>query len=172
MIILGFALVLLAFSLSFVWIAHWQLNRAGIPQGRVIHIDTTGLWPPEGTLYSVNLSLVGRPDYLVNQGGRIIPIEVKSGAAPSFPYTSHLHQLAAYGLLVEEHFGQAPPFGVIKYRDRSWEIPFTPRLMEDTRELLEEIQADVSAAEMDRSHRDAGRCRACGFRAACTQSLV
>jgi CRISPR-associated exonuclease Cas4 len=172
MILLGLALGLLVLSLCLGLVARFQLARAGIPQGRVIHIDTNHLRPPEGTLYSANYSLVGRPDYLVNQGGRIVPIEVKSGAAPSFPYESHIYQLASYGLLVGEHFGQTPPFGVIQYRDRSWEIPFTSSLMEKTKELLEEIQTDIAAVEIDRSHQEAARCRACGFRADCGQSLV
>jgi CRISPR-associated exonuclease Cas4 len=171
-IILEFALGLLVLSLCLGLVARWQLKRAGIPQGRVIHIDTNHLRPPEGTLYSANYSLVGRPDYLVNQGGRIIPIEVKSGAAPSFPYESHRYQLAGYGLLVGEHFGEIPPFGIIQYRDRSWEIPLSADLLEKTGELLEDIQADLSATDMDRSHQEPTRCRTCGFRAACGRNMV
>ncbi|OGO07487.1 MAG: hypothetical protein A3K46_00920, partial [Chloroflexi bacterium RBG_13_60_9] len=124
-----------------------------------------------GTLYSANYSLVGRPDYLVNQGGKIIPIEVKSGVAPVYPYSSQLYQLAAYGLLVREHFGQTPPYGILKYRDRAVEIPFTPRLLDEVAAVLEEIQTDSTAESVDRSHQEPNRCRACGFRTACDQRL-
>jgi CRISPR-associated exonuclease Cas4 len=137
----------------------------------VIHIDTARLRKPESTLFSANYSLVGRPDYLVNQGGKIIPIEVKSCVAPVIPYPSHLYQLAAYGLLVREHFGQQPPHGILKYRDRAVEIPFTSRLLDETAGLLEEMQADTSAASVDRSHEERNRCRACGFRTGCGQRL-
>jgi CRISPR-associated exonuclease Cas4 len=170
--ILIFALGLLILSIIVWGISRWQRNQLLFPAGRVIHIDTARLRKPEGTLFSANYSLVGRPDYLVNQGGRIIPIEVKSGAAPVTPYPSHLYQLAAYGLLVKEHFGRMPPYGILKFRDRAVEIPFTGRLLDAVTAVLDEIQADASAAAVDRSHAEPKRCRACGYRAACDQRLA
>jgi CRISPR-associated exonuclease Cas4 len=169
--ILVIALGLLVLALILWGISHWERKRLSLPSGRVIHIDTTRLRKPEGTLFSANYSLVGRPDYLINRGGRIIPIEVKSCAAPVVPYPSHLHQLAAYGLLIREHFGQPPAFGILKYKDRAVEIPFTPRLLDETVRLLEMMQEDASAAAIDRSHEERNRCRACGFRTVCDQRL-
>jgi CRISPR-associated exonuclease Cas4 len=166
------ALGLLVLSLILVAAARWQRNRLPFPSGRVIHIDTERLRKPEGTLYSANYSLVGRPDYLINRGGRIIPIEVKSGPAPVTPYPAHLYQLAAYALLVREHFGQAPPYGILKYRDRAIEIPITQPLLDEVAAVLRDIQADASAESVERSHTEAGRCRACGFRGACDQRLA
>ena len=93
-------------------------------------------------------------------------------AAPVTPYPSHLFQLAAYGLLVKEHFGRMPPYGILKYRDRAVEIPFNGPLLDEVASVLGDIQADGSAAAVDRSHDDPKRCRGCGFRAACDQRLV
>ena len=135
--LLLFALGLLLLSIILWGISRWQRNRLLFPAGRVIHIDTERLRKPEGTLFSANYSLVGRPDYLVNQGGWIIPIEVKSSAAPVTPYPSHLYQLAAYGLLVKEHFGRMPPYGILKYRDRAVEIPFTESLLDEVTAVLD-----------------------------------
>jgi len=170
--LLLFALGLLLLSILLWVISRWQRNRLMFPAGRVIHIDTERLRKPEGTLFSANYSLVGRPDYLVNQGGWIIPIEVKSSGAPVTPYPSHLYQLAAYGLLVKEHFGRMPPYGILKYRDRAVEIPFTESLLDEVTAELEEIQADATAAAVNRSHDDPKRCRGCGFRTACDQRLA
>jgi CRISPR-associated exonuclease Cas4 len=169
--ILAVALGLLILSIILWGISRWQRNRLHLPSGRFIYIDTIRLRRPEGTLFSANYSLLGRPDYLINQGGNIIPIEVKSGAAPVVPYPSHLYQLAAYGLLVGEHFGRTPPYGILKYRDRAVEIPFTERVMSETTALLEEMRLESSAASLDRSHSEPNRCRACGFRAVCDQRL-
>ena len=169
--ILFLALGLLVLSLILWGLSRWERGRLSLPSGRVIHIDTGRLRKPEGTLFSANYSLVGRPDYLVNQGGRIVPIEVKSGPAPVLPYPSHMYQLAAYGLLIREHFGQAPPNGILKYRDRAVEIPLTERLLEEVAALLEEMRDDASAPSVDRSHEERNRCRACGFRSACDQRL-
>jgi CRISPR-associated exonuclease Cas4 len=169
--ILGFAFGLLVLSLLVWGISRWQQSRLNLPSGRVIHIDTGRLRKPEGTLFSANYSLVGRPDYLIKQSGWIIPIEVKSGPAPVTPYPSQLYQLAAYALLVQEHFGRLPPYGILKYRDRAVEIPLSPGLMKDVAAVLEEIQADSAAADVDRSHSDPRRCRACGYRTACDRRL-
>jgi CRISPR-associated exonuclease Cas4 len=169
--ILGIALGLMSFSLVLWGLSAWQRRKLALPAGRVIHIDTERLRKPEGTLYSANYSLVGRPDYLINQGGKIIPIEVKSGKAPVVPYPSHLYQLAAYALLIREHFGRIPPYGILKYRDRTVEIPFTPGLVDRVSALLEEMRNDSSAASVDRSHAEPNRCHACGFRTVCDQRL-
>lgn len=169
--ILLLALGLLIVSIISAAAARWQRNRLPFPSGKIIQIDTGRLPKPEGTLYSANYALVGRPDYLINRGGRIIPIEVKSGPAPAPPYPSHLYQLAAYALLVREHFGRTPPYGILRYRDRAIEIPITQRLLDEVTGLLNQIQADSAAERVDRSHSEAGRCRACGFRGGCDQRI-
>ena len=169
--ILGFAIGLFVLSLLAWGVSQWQRRKLHLPSGRVIHIDTGPLRKPEGTLFSANYSLVGRPDYLVNQGGRIIPIEVKSGTAPVTPFPSQLYQLAAYALLIMEHFGRMPPYGIIKYRDRAVEIPISSDLLDEVIAMLEEIQADSSALGVDRSHAEPRRCRACGFCTVCDQRL-
>jgi CRISPR-associated exonuclease Cas4 len=166
------ALGLAAISLALWLFSRWQLNRAGLPAGQVIHLDTTHLRPPEGTLFSANFGLTGRPDYLVNQGGRIIPIEVKSSPAPATPYPAHIYQLAAYALLVEEHFGRPPSYGVLKYKDRTLRIPFTPQLLDGVKTLLEEMHAEAGSGKIRRSHEEKSRCTACGFRESCDQSLA
>jgi CRISPR-associated exonuclease Cas4 len=148
-----------------------QRRNAGLPEGRIIYIDTTKLRRTEGTFFSPALSVAGRPDYLVNRGGVIVPVEVKSSAAPISPHSSHIHQLAVYALLVEEQFGNLPPFGILKYKDRTLEIPMTPALMQTTRMILESMQTDVAEKEILRSHDEPARCRKCGFRSACGQPL-
>jgi CRISPR-associated exonuclease Cas4 len=97
---------------------------------------------------------------------------VKSGAAPVTPFPSHLFQLAAYGLLVKEHFGRVPPYGILKYRDKAVEIPFTGTLLDEVSTVLDAIQADASKTAVGRSHDEPKRCRACGFRAVCDQRLA
>ena len=53
-------------------------------------------------LYASGANLAGKPDYLVRRWRYVLPVEVKSGPAPAEPYRSHVLQLAAYCLLVEE----------------------------------------------------------------------
>ena len=82
------------------------------------------------TLRSERYRLVGRPDALRRRpDGRLVPIELKHRPLPPRgPYPSHLVQLGAYCLLVEETTGVAPPFGVLRYRDGEVEVPFDATL--------------------------------------------
>jgi CRISPR-associated exonuclease Cas4 len=156
----------------FCWILSVRQRRsAGLPDGRIIYLDTTKLRRTEGTFFSPALSVAGRPDYLVNRGGVILPVEMKSSSAPPTPHASHIHQLAIYALLVEEHFGKLPPFGILKYKDQSLEIPMTADLIKSTRAILHAMQAESAHGELPRSHDELARCRNCGFRSACGESL-
>jgi CRISPR-associated exonuclease Cas4 len=123
-------------------------------------------------LFSRAFQLTGKPDYLVTNGADVIPVEVKSGRAPAQPYESHILQLAAYCLLVEECYGRQPPHGIVKYGDRTFEVDYTPELEEELLETLEDMRADLVAGNAPRSHDDARRCRACGYRERCDENLV
>lgn len=147
-------------------------QRTGLPGGRVIYADT-GAWNRcERPLFSRRYRLTGRPDYLVHLREGVIPVEVKSGTAPSQPYESHLLQLAAYCLLLEEQEGRAPPYGILKYQDRALEIAYTPGLRTRLLEALQSIRRDIDAGEAVRSHEQPARCRGCGHRSRCDERLA
>ena len=154
----------------------WLWSRAarrgtGLPEGRVAYVDT-GAWNRcERPLFSRRFRLTGRPDYLVEEKRALVPVEVKSGAAPAAPYETHIFQLAAYCLLVEEQEGRTPPHGIVKYRDRAFEVDYTPELRSRLVDVLAAMRRDLDAADVDRSHGERTRCRACGYRDLCGQSL-
>jgi CRISPR-associated exonuclease Cas4 len=146
----------------------------------VTYVDT-GAWDRcEQPLFSNRHRLTGRPDYLVRRRGDVIPVEVKSGAAPEQPYEAHVLQLAAYCLLVEDQDGRPPPFGIVRYRDCAFEIDYTPALRAELLDTLSTIRRDLHAGsevrrahhQVDRSHDEPARCRGCGYRDRCEQRLV
>lgn len=166
------ALLLILLALLLYWQSSRQRTEAGLPGGRVIYTDTRAWGKVERPLYDSALGLTGKPDYLVQQEGRIIPVEVKSGRAPLAPHDSHIHQLAAYCLLVERTYGKRPPYGILHYPDRDFAVDFTPELEASLLNLLAEMRRDASRADVYRSHEQAARCARCGFRKVCDQSLV
>jgi CRISPR-associated exonuclease Cas4 len=122
------------------------------------------------------IGLTGKPDYLVRQGKAIIPVEVKTSRFVQAPYDSHIYQLAAYCILVEQSFGQRPPYGILHYTDgskpiRTYAIDFTSPLENAVLEAIAEIQAISLRKGVDRSHSIPARCANCGFRHACDQHL-
>ena len=122
-------------------------------------------------LFSRRHRLTGRPDYIVADGRDLIPVEVKSGPSPAQPYASHLLQLAAYCLLVAETSGRRPPYGILHYADRTFEIPYTPELEEEVLAMLEAMREDLSKGNASRNHDNPRRCVACGYRLYCDQTL-
>lgn len=153
------------------WLAARQRRSAGLPAGKIIYADTSKWGKVQKPLYDSRLGLTGRPDYLVEQDGLVIPVEVKSSAAPAAPYDSHIYQLAAYCLLVQATTGKRPPYGILKYRNRTFSVDFTPELEAELLMLLQDIRVMEKRANVPRSHDEPGRCRRCGFRAVCPERL-
>ena len=171
------ALAILALLVG--WLALRAAGRArrsaGLPAGRIVYADTGDWRPLDKPLFSAEYGLTGKPDYLVQTRSGLIPVEVKSSAAPPRPYASHVLQLAAYCLLVEATAGQVPPHGLIKYADTTFEIEYTPALRAELLELLEAMRlhrASRAPGGAPRSHDEPQRCAGCGYRPMCGQSLV
>ncbi|PIU90802.1 MAG: CRISPR-associated protein Cas4, partial [Anaerolineae bacterium CG06_land_8_20_14_3_00_57_67] len=148
------ALALLLFALVLFWLASRQRREAGLPGGRVIYTDTRAWGAVEKPLYDHLLELTGKPDYLVEQNGKIIPVEVKSGRTPEAPYDSHIFQLAAYCLLVEKTFGKRPPYGIIHYPSRDFAVDYTPQLESSLLDVLADMRRDEHRANVERSHEE------------------
>ena len=164
--------LLLVVGLSLLRQANRGRQRVGLPQGRIIYTDT-GAWKRlERPLFSRRHRLTGKPDYLLDDEDEMVPVEVKSGAAPSQPYPSHLLQLAAYCLLVEETFGACPSYGIIRYRDRTFAVDFTAELEDWLLSNLDEMRHNAIAKDVSRSHDNPAQCAACGYHPFCDQSLV
>jgi CRISPR-associated exonuclease Cas4 len=166
------ALGLLLVAIVFFWISGRQRKAAGLPGGRVIYTDTRGWGKLEQPLFHAGLGLTGKPDYLVQHNGQIMPVEVKSGRAPEAPYDSHIFQLASYCLLVEKTYGKRPPYGIIHYSDRDFAVDYTEELESKLLDLLVEMKQDNHKTDVPRSHEQAARCARCGYRKVCDQKLA
>lgn len=165
------ALFLLLLAAVLLWQSARRRRESGLPAGRVIYTDTRAWGKPEKPLYDAATGLTGKPDYLVEHEGGLIPVEVKSSYAPSAPHEGHVYQLAAYCLLVERSTGKRPPYGILRYRNRSYALDYTPELEAKLRELLGEIRQQERRGEAARSHDDPARCARCGYRGSCDQKL-
>lgn len=168
---LAFALFLALLGGLLLWLGRRQRQSSGLPAGTVVYQDTEEMEAPERPLRSRRYGLVGRPDYLVQtrDGGKsfVVPVEVKSRRRPAQPYASHILQLAAYCLLVEDNFDAAPPYGLLRYADATLQIPYTDELRRRVLEAADEIRQARRAPDVRRSHEEPRRCASCGYRSAC-----
>jgi CRISPR-associated exonuclease Cas4 len=166
------ALLIFLLAVIFFWQSDRQRKAAGLPGGRVIYTDTHAWGRVEKPLFYQALGLTGKPDYLIQQNGQIIPVEVKTGRVPEAPYDSHIYQLASYCLLVEKTYGKRPPYGIIHYNNRDFAVDYTQELESKLLDILADMKRDDHKGEVARSHDQASRCVRCGYRKVCDQRLV
>lgn len=117
------------------------------------------------TLRSARYRLVGRPDELRRgRGGAVIPVELKRREEPrGGPFRSHLVQLGAYCLLVEEAVGRPPTHGVLRYRDGEVVVPWDPAARATVLSVLE-----ASTAPYDgRADPGPAKCASCRWSPVC-----
>ncbi len=140
----------------------------------VEYVDTlhAGGADQPGMLVSPRYGLQGRPDIIVFTGGKHIPVEIKTGRTPRGPLFSHILQLAAYLVLVEEKFGEAPPHGIIRYTERDEEIPYTQELRMLVTFKAEEMRDKLRSGEVHRNHNRPGKCVNCSRRTGCPEKLA
>lgn len=165
------ALAAVLLALALLILARLIRRRIGIPDGKIVYSDHGQWGRPEKSLYDSTLGLTGKPDYLLRRNEGYIPVEVKSMWAPRAPYDSHRLQLGAYCALVEGTFGKRPPYGLLRYRNRTFKIAFTEEFEEEVLEAIKDIRSHKEFEEICRSHEHPNRCARCGFREHCDQRL-
>src|SRR5215210_6806263 len=89
-------------------------HHSGLPSGKLLLSDT-GTEERGKPLYSARYGLAGTPDYIVATSRGPVPVEVKPGRTDPEPHESHLLQVLAYCLLVEEQWSKRPPHGLLRY---------------------------------------------------------
>jgi CRISPR-associated exonuclease Cas4 len=163
-------------ALILLWLSRRRRAETGVPSGRIIYSDTRVWQSVEQPLFDPALRLAGKPDYLVKSARGILPVEVKSSHVNEAPYDSHVYQLMAYCRLVETTYQARPPYGILKYPQKTFAIDYTQELEQALTVLITQIRRDLNAMEKSdkeiaRSHDSAARCKGCGYRGICSQSL-
>lgn len=149
-------------------------GATGLPPGRVVYSDADGTARP---LAAQRYPLVGKPDYVVLTPGSLhVPVEVKSARVRGAPRHEDVLQLAAYMLILEDLYEPAPRYGVLRYANGTFEVPYTAELRGEVLALLDEMQAldgtDPLRGDAPPGNPSAAKCRACAFRAICPDAAL
>ena len=144
-----------------------ERHRAlGLPEGELVYEDADGEGEP---LSSSAYPLVGKPDYIVQlPDGRPVPIELKLGVHDAtIPYSNHSVQVAAYCLILEDYFVEAPTHGILRYADCEFTIEYTPALRKKVIKLLTEMERCSEHQPPPLAKQRVAKCRACVFQPVC-----
>jgi len=121
--------------------------------------------------FSEKYRLSGRPDFVLEIDGELIPGELKTGRTPRGPLFSHILQVAAYCLLITESSGRRVPYGLLRYGSEEHEIEFDEQLEKILLDKLEEMREIIRSGEAHRNHNRPGKCATCSRRASCPERL-
>ena len=115
-------------------------------------------------LYSAKYELQGKPDYVFQNPitKKIVPVELKSGVIDEadFPHHGDLLQLGAYFLILEDVYGQKPPFGRIVYQDYMFEIKNTAKIRNEVLGTMKEMR-DMLQYGVGKAKPSFATCRPC-----------
>ncbi|PIN85105.1 MAG: hypothetical protein COV47_03960 [Candidatus Diapherotrites archaeon CG11_big_fil_rev_8_21_14_0_20_37_9] len=113
-----FAFGFLLFAVLVAVVVFYFLRKTGVKkelyESEVIYADNAE--KPKKPFFSQRYLLAGIPDLILKTAHGNVPVEKKSTFPPQEPYESHVMQLMAYCLLLEEN-GSKPDFGYLQYRD-------------------------------------------------------
>lgn len=161
----------LAFALIGLALTVWALRalsarRRDRAWGSLVAVDAgRGV-----TLRSGRYRLVGRPDELRRRpDGRLVPVEIKSRTTPPRgPAPSHVVQVRAYCLLVEESTGRAPPYGILRYSDQEFRVGWDAEARRELLAVWEELERPYDGHATP----SPGRCAHCPWVDVCDARAV
>lgn len=147
-------------------------SRTGIATGHVVDVGASAD-KGDPIMVSTAYGLRGLPDVVLRVEDELIPVEVKTGRVPKGPLFSHILQLAAYCLLIEERQGSPPPYGVLQYgRHTRHEIDYNDELKFTLLNKLIEMRQTIRTGKAHRNHRRPGKCASCSRREGCSERLA
>lgn len=153
-----------------LWLAgRWLRERFSVARG--VNKTAPAL---RHQLVSYKYGITGKPDLIIEHDGYPIPVLVKSGRANNSPHESHVAQIIIYCLLIEETTSITPPYGIVRYDNRTFEVDYDEETYNSLLQLLDEMHTEREqfANPLPRSHKIQQRCYACRHRKHCDESLV
>ena len=139
-------------------------------QHQITYVDSKNIKPK--LFVSERMGLSGRPDYVLLTDEEHIPVEIKTGRIPRGPLFSHVLQVAAYCVLLEEEFGIPPSHGILRYGHTQNVVDYDVALKDLVLLKLDEMREIMKTGDAHRNHNKPGKCSHCSRRSECPERLV
>jgi CRISPR-associated exonuclease Cas4 len=160
-------LLLIVALAAYALLGRWSRSeraQVGLSSGTIETTDDSAERAP--TLRSRRYGLVGRPDQLIRVGNALIPVEQKPKARRL--QQSHVLQVAAQCLLVQEVHRIRPPYGIVILAGGSQhQVEFSPALELRLLDTMACMRTMLQSSAPPEPRWAEGKCRACAFRHTC-----
>ena len=169
MLLLLFSISLIVLSILIRIRANTIKKSNSIQQGKILYSDLNKSAKP---LYSKKLQITGKPDYIIKEKDRFIPVELKFGKH-NRPQKNHIFQLAGYRQLIEDSYGGFVPYGIIIYNNKNqFKISFNPQIRFELESTIEEMRKTLKSGKLSRNHNDFHRCINCSMKEYCSFKIT
>jgi len=157
--------------LLYVWMSHQvRRERTVLDLKNEVTVSADDSTQGMPTLRSKRYGLVGRPDQLIRMGQMLIPVEQKPTARRM--HESHVLQVAAQCLLVQEVYGVRPSHGLLVLAGGKQErVEFTTALEGRLLHTMTQMRALLRADAEPGPRWVGAKCRPCGYRETCWGSF-
>ncbi len=160
-------MLLIVMLAVYALLGRWSRSErahVGVSSGTIQTTDDSAERTP--TLRSRRYGLVGRPDQLIRVGNALIPVEQKPKARRL--HQSHILQVAAQCLLVQEVYRIRPPYGIVVLAGGTrHEVEFSPALELRLLDTMARMRSMMDATAPPEPFWAERKCRGCAFRHAC-----
>jgi len=119
---------------------------------------------------SDELRLKGIIDQVHVYNDEYVPFELKTGRTPTDGvWPSHRIQIAAYSLLLQEHFKKSIKEGFVVYLDTKEKrhIAINPYMKEEVRQIVDDVIKLLESRELPDFCHNENKCRKCGLKGTC-----
>ncbi len=136
-----------------------------LPEGKIVYQDVDGRGTP---LFARRYPLSGKPDYVIlSPDGAPIPVELKLSTDAQEPQRSHIMQLAAYFVILEDLYVTPPPYGLLRYAGHEFTIQNTQSLKQKVLRRLAEMERCDENHPPALTRQVVSKCRICPFQPIC-----
>ena len=130
-------------------------------------IEYSDLNVPAEPFFSKKYRIAGKPDYVIHDKDRYIPVELKTGGY-KIPQKNHIFQLAAYCHLIEENYNVFVPYGILVLNNQDeYKLPFNPKVRFELENTIKKMRYLLNSKTITRNHEDPYRCENCSMRKYC-----
>jgi predicted RecB family nuclease len=148
-----------------------QKQRSGVAQSqKPLQIDGARKKPSRDYISEIQ-GIAGRPDAVIFEDGKLIPVERKPLANKI--RDRYIAQLLMYMRLIEEFEGQRPPYGylILGKNCRRVKIQNTAERQAWLQGMLDEMRAHLENSSMLTATPESRKCKKCKFQSQCSQAF-
>ena len=153
----------------------WEFMQLNLVYGKELWEKLTPKISSEFKISSEKLKLRGIIDQIEIYQKGYVPVEIKTGQCPKEGvWPNHKIQIAAYAIMLEEHYNTEIKEGFVAYLDAKQRrhVPINPFLKQEIKDLIQTTNNMLNSKEIPEKTQNINKCRSCGIKEQCFDEKI